>query len=176
MKSKLLKLQPGMVMSALFLITALLSACPQSSESSSTDTSSAETGSTATSESTAPAEDTAPADAADDGKGVGPVKSVTLATIDPALVAEGKKIFDAKCTACHKADANKYVGPGLKDVTGRRKPEWIMNMILNPTEMTQKDPQAKKLFSQFMIQMTNQNMDEKQARAVLEFFRSNDAK
>ncbi len=111
-----------------------------------------------------------------DGKGIGPVKAVEVAaTVDTALAETGKKTFESKCASCHKFEA-KYVGPALKGVSERRKPEWIMNMILNPTEMTQKDPEAKKLFATFMMAMPNQNMDEKSARAVLEYFRSMDQK
>lgn len=120
----------------------------------------------------APAATEAPAD---DGKGVGPVKSVSLADIDDKLVAEGKAIFETKCTACHKIEA-KHVGPALQGVTERRKPEWIMNMIMNPAEMTQKDPVAKKLFAEYLVQMANQNVSEPEARAILEYFRSADKK
>lgn len=148
------------------LLAALLAGCPGNQESTGS-----ESAAPAASESSAAAP---AAETADDGKGVGPVKSVTIAAVDPAMAAEGKALFEAKCTACHKL-GEKYVGPALKGVTERRKPEWVMNMILNPTEMTQKDPEAKKLFAQFMIQMTNQSVDEKAARALLEYFRSIDA-
>ena len=84
----------------------------------------------------------------DDGFGFGPVKNISIpATIDESMAAEGLKHFEAKCTACHKFSTEKYVGPGLADITKRRKPEWIMNMILNPLEMTQRDPVAKELFA-----------------------------
>lgn len=112
---------------------------------------------------------------ADNGKGIGPVKEVSLGEIDAELVANGKAIFDGKCAACHRLTGQKIVGPGLADVTERRKPEWIMNMIINPTEMTQKDPTAKKLLAEHLTQMTNQNVSEEDARALLEYFRQNDA-
>jgi mono/diheme cytochrome c family protein len=112
----------------------------------------------------------------DDGKGIGPVKSVTLAaSIDEKLAADGQKLFEAKCTACHKWQKEKYVGPGLMGVTQRRKPEWIMNQILNPTEMTQKDPTAKELLATYMTQMTNQNCTEQDARNIFEYFRKMDS-
>lgn len=108
--------------------------------------------------------------------GVGPVQQkVELAAINPALVAQGQKTFQEKCSACHKI-GERYVGPDLKGVTQRRKPEWVMNMILNPQEMTQKDPTAKELLGTFMTQMTFQNVTPEEARAILEFFRQNDAK
>lgn len=113
--------------------------------------------------------------AENDGKGVGPVTSVEVGDkIDEALAAEGKTLFEAKCTACHRLTDEKVVGPGLAGVTERRKSEWIMNMVINPEEMTKKDPTAKKLLAEHLTQMTNQNVTEKDARAILEYLRQND--
>jgi cytochrome c len=103
--------------------------------------------------------------------GIGPIKKVEISeNIDMKLVNEGKKIFELKCSACHKLE-ERYVGPALKGVTKRRRPEWIMNMILNPIEMTQKDPTAKQLLSEYLTQMTFQDVKENEARAILEYFR-----
>lgn len=106
-------------------------------------------------------------------KGIGPVKSVTLAGIDDAMADKGKTLFEGKCTACHKLEA-KVVGPALKDITKRRTPEWIMNMALNPSEMTQKDPIAKELLAQYIAPMANQSLTEDEARSILEYFRKSD--
>ncbi|MCJ8163314.1 cytochrome c [Pontibacter sp. E15-1] len=112
---------------------------------------------------------------ADDGKGIGPVKSVEMGEgIDEALASEGKSLFEGKCSACHQLSDQKVVGPGLAGVTERRKPEWVMNMIINPEEMTKKDPAAKKLLAEHLTQMTNQNVNEKDARSILEYLRQND--
>jgi mono/diheme cytochrome c family protein len=108
-------------------------------------------------------------------KGIGPVTSVSLGEIDLALAEKGKKNFEAKCSACHKFE-EKVVGPGLQDVTIRRTPEWIMNMILNPVEMTQKDPIAKGLLEEHLTQMTFQNIQETEAREILEYLRKMDKK
>lgn len=106
-------------------------------------------------------------------KGIGPVTSVTLgAEIDQTLAEEGKTIYANMCMACHKPD-QKFIGPAPKGIFERRSPEWIMNMILNPQEMIQKDPDAKKLLMEFNgAPMANQNLTEAQARAVLEYFRT----
>ncbi|WP_224997571.1 cytochrome c [Cesiribacter sp. SM1] len=120
----------------------------------------------------APTEEATPVD---DGKGIGPVKEVSLGEIDPQLAENGQQLFESKCSACHRTDNTKVVGPGIAGVTERRKPEWIMNMIINPEEMTKKDPTAKKLLAEHLTQMTNQNVNEQDARALLEFFRQNDA-
>jgi cytochrome c551/c552 len=112
----------------------------------------------------------------DEEMGIGPVKEAMKlpATIDKALTEKGQQIFTLKCSSCHKFDS-KLVGPPLRDVTKRRKPEWIMNQILNPTQMTQENKIAKELFAQYMVQMTFQDVSQDDARAILEFFRGVDA-
>ena len=109
-------------------------------------------------------------------KGIGPVSSVELGdAIDQELAKKGEELFTSKgCNACHDIN-EKRVGPPLKGVTTRRTPEWIMNMILNPTEMTQKDPIAKKLLGEYAAPMSNQNLTKDEARAILEYFRNIDA-
>ncbi len=107
--------------------------------------------------------------------GVGPITEALNipASIDAELAAQGKEIFEAKCTACHKLE-EKYIGPALKGVTERRKPEWIMNMILAPEKMIQEDPTARQLAGETGAIMANQGLTKEQARAVLEYFRSID--
>lgn len=106
-------------------------------------------------------------------KGIGPIKSVELgATIDQAMAAKGMEVYKTKCMACHKPD-KKFIGPAPTGIFERRTPEWIMNMILNPDEMTQKDPLAKALLMEFNgSPMANQNLTEEEARQVLEYFRT----
>lgn len=111
---------------------------------------------------------------AESGSGFGPIKFVKLdAKIDKKMVELGKNTFKTKCSQCHKIE-KKYTGPQLLAVTKRRRPEWIMNMILNPLEMTHKDPTAMALLNKLLVQMANQNVGETNARAILEFFRDND--
>ena len=103
-------------------------------------------------------------------KGIGPIKSIELGEIDEVMVARGKNVFESKCSACHKF-AEKYVGPSMAGITERRKPEWIMNMILNPEEMIDKDPVARELLEIHLTKMTFQDVTEDQARNILEYFR-----
>ncbi len=106
-------------------------------------------------------------------KGIGPIKSLELpTTIDQAMAAKGMEVYKTKCMACHKPD-KKFIGPAPTGIFERRTPEWIMNMILNPEEMTQKDPLAKALLMEFNgSPMANQNLTEEEARQVLEYFRT----
>jgi len=106
-------------------------------------------------------------------KGVGPIKAITLeAAINQEMAAQGAKVFNNMCTACHRAD-RKFIGPSPQGILKKRTPEWVMNMILNPDEMVQKDPLAKQLLIEFNgSPMANQNLSEEDARAVLEYFRT----
>ena len=106
-------------------------------------------------------------------KGIGPIKSVTLGgDVDQAMVEDGQKVFEELCTACHKV-GKKFIGPAPDGIMTRRTPEWIMNMILNPVEMTQQDPIAKQLLIESNgAPMANQGLTEDQARAILEYFRT----
>lgn len=106
-------------------------------------------------------------------KGVGPIKSVTLgSSIDKSMADKGQQIFKNKCSACHRTD-RKFIGPNPTGIMGKRSPEWIMNMIMNPTEMTAKDPIAKELLAQFNgVPMADQKIKEDEARAILEYFRT----
>ena len=105
-------------------------------------------------------------------KGIGPIKSLTLDAVDQEMAAHGADVFKKMCTACHRPN-KKFIGPSPKDILNRRAPEWVMNMILNPDEMVQKDPLAKALLIEFNgSPMANQNLSEEDARAVLEYFRT----
>lgn len=105
--------------------------------------------------------------------GIGPITAFELPeAIDEALAVKGQEIYDAKCTACHKPE-KKFIGPPPKGILTKRTPAWVMNMILNPEEMVQKDPMAKKLLMEFNgSPMANQNLTQEEARAVLEYFRT----
>lgn len=106
--------------------------------------------------------------------GIGPVKEVKLGEIDKQLVDKGKQTFETKCFSCHRFDS-RLIGPSLRGVTQRRKPEWVMNMMLNPQQMTQENKTAKELFTQYLVQMTFQDVSQDDARAILEYFRAVDA-
>ena len=105
--------------------------------------------------------------------GIGPISNVDLSPdIDQVLAASGKEIYDLKCTACHKI-TEKFIGPAPAGIMDRRNPTWIMNMILNPDEMTLNDPIARELLIEYNgAPMANQSLTEEEARAILEYFRT----
>lgn len=104
--------------------------------------------------------------------GIGPItEPVTLGAVDQAAVKSGAAIFEQKCSACHKL-GERYVGPALGDVTTRRTPAYVLNMVLNPQGMVEKHPEAKKLLAEHFVAMPNQNLSPAEARQVLEYLRA----
>jgi len=108
-----------------------------------------------------------------DNKGVGTIKNLELSpTIDQGMVDRGAALFKTNCTACHKI-SKRFIGPSPTGIMERRSPEWIMNMILDPSLMAEQDQCAKDMLVEFNgAAMANQNMTEPQARDILEYFRT----
>lgn len=76
---------------------------------------------------------------------------------------------------CHSIDV-RLRGPALKDVTKRRKAEWIMNLILNTDQMLKEDSVAIRQYLEHGIKMVVDNVNQDDALAVLEYLRSIDRK
>jgi mono/diheme cytochrome c family protein len=110
-------------------------------------------------------------------KGVGRFQNIQLAhPLDEKMVASGRIIYESKCIACHKLSNEMLVGPGWLGVTDRRTPEWIMNWITNTKVMLDKDLAAQADLAVCLIRMPKQDLNDPQARDVLEFMRRNDNK
>jgi mono/diheme cytochrome c family protein len=111
----------------------------------------------------------------DPNRGSGKFTHVDVAaTLSEAMADNGKKVFDVKCSACHKLTEEKLVGPGWKGVTGRHTAEWIMNFVTNTDEMISKDPKAQAMLELCLVRMPNQNLSDDDARNVYEYMRKND--
>ena len=109
------------------------------------------------------------------GKGIGSVSEVKLGNIDQKLVDKGSSIFTEKCTVCHHTD-DTNLAPSLHGVTKTVSPVFIMNYLMNTTEMQKKDPYVKNLIQTWkkVPMMKDQHLKQNEARAVLEYLRSVD--
>lgn len=108
--------------------------------------------------------------------GIGPVtERVEIGDLNKELADKGGDIFAMKCEACHSLE-ERVVGPELGEVLDRRSPEFVMNMILNPGGMTKEHPVAKELLQEYMSIMPYQNIDEDEARAIVEYLREQQKK
>jgi len=106
-------------------------------------------------------------------KGIGLVSSVSLdESVNEEMAKAGEVLYNQMCSACHKPDV-KFIGPAPKGILDRRSPEWVMNMILNPQEMLEKNETAKALLEEYNnVPMTDMGLNEEQARSILEYFRT----
>jgi mono/diheme cytochrome c family protein len=88
----------------------------------------------------------------------------------------GEELFQKKgCSACHAFGVKKS-GPDLAGVSMRRTALWMENQILHPDVMVKQDPIARELFAKHAMQMPNQGLTPEQAKDVIEFLKSKDAK
>ena len=108
-----------------------------------------------------------------DNKGIGPITSVDFSQpVDQDMATQGENAFKQKCKACHMP-ARKLIGPAMTGIYERRSPEWVMNLLLNPTEMLKQDPIAKALLKEYNnVMMLNQNLSQEEARAISEYLRT----
>lgn len=154
------------VMKRILMITAacyFLAACGSSTEQ----------GSTSNNTSEQPAASEAPS--YDPNRGEGKFTSVDLgAGLNSEMAVTGETAYGVKCSSCHKLSDERLVGPGWAGVTTRRKPEWIMNFITNPDPMIDKDPEVQAQLELCLVRMPNQNLNDDEARGILEFMRKND--
>ncbi|MGY4384835.1 cytochrome c551/c552 [Pedobacter sp. UYP24] len=145
----------------------ILAACGGSNQDNNANTSDASSTAAASGDQSKPAYDP--------NRGEGKFHDIKLeAKLDGKMAMNGEKIADLKCTSCHKLTDEKLVGPGWKGVTGRHKPEWIMNFITNTDTMIDKDPKAQAMLELCMVRMPNQNLSDEDARSLVEFMRKND--
>lgn len=166
---KTMKISTSFIRATLIGSIAFLAACGPSNGGQATE----ESASSSASNNSASDADLDPA-VKSDSKGVGKFTSVEIGALNDGMAEKGKAVFSAKCSACHQVTDQKVVGPGLKGVTKRRTPEWIMNQITNPVEMEQKDPVGKALLAKYLTQMTFQNVSDDETRQILEYLRKND--
>lgn len=110
-----------------------------------------------------------------DDQGIGKFRDVKIdPKLDASMAKKGQEIFDVKCGSCHKLTEERLVGPGWKDVTKRRRAEWIMNFVTNVDEMLNKDAKAQSMLEVCLVRMPNQNLTDEDARHIYEFMRKND--
>jgi hypothetical protein len=106
-------------------------------------------------------------------KGIGPIEAVDFSNpIDLEMVTLGENAFKQKCMACHMAN-RKLIGPAMSGIYERRSPEWVINLLLNPTQMLKEDPIANALLKEYNnVMMLNQNLTQDEARAIAEYLRT----
>ncbi len=104
--------------------------------------------------------------------GIGPItEKLELGELDLEKAERGQQIFQSICVACHNLDAT-ISGPRLRNVADRREPEFILNYILNPREMSQNHPVGQELSQSYPGNKTELGLNRDEALEVLEFLRA----
>lgn len=111
----------------------------------------------------------------DPNRGEGKFKDVQVKpTLDMTLANAGEKVYNVKCSSCHKLSEEKLVGPGWKGVTSRNQAAWILNFITNTDAMLNVDPKAQAQLEICLVRMPNQSLTDEEAHSLYEFMRKND--
>lgn len=102
--------------------------------------------------------------------GIGPVTNlIDLGSYDPDLAEQGRQIYTTLCVMCHGQN-DPDIAPTLEGVLDRRSPEYVMNMILNPTGMTRWHP-TRSGEGSYLTSMPYQSLTKEDARAIVEYLR-----
>jgi len=111
----------------------------------------------------------------DPNRGEGKFKDVQInPKLDMTLANAGEKVYNVKCSSCHKLSEEKLVGPGWKGVTSRNQAAWILNFITNTDAMLNIDPKAQAQLEICLVRMPNQSLTDDEAHSLYEFMRKND--
>lgn len=95
---------------------------------------------------------------------------------DPAAAEQGASLMQSKgCVACHTMGGGRLVGPDLAGVTERRNDAFIIGMITNPDSMLVNNETARQLLAEYFTPMANQGITRDEARALLAYFKREDA-
>lgn len=103
-------------------------------------------------------------------KGIGPIDTLILESINDSIMKIGMSTFTSKCTSCHTMEY-KNSGPDLSNILARRQPEWVMNFLLNQKEMLEKDSISIKTNQKFEGNCNLTITSQEEAFALLEYFR-----
>jgi mono/diheme cytochrome c family protein len=90
-----------------------------------------------------------------------------------ADAAEGDKLFQANCTACH-AIKEKVVGPALKDVHKRRDAKWLVKWIKNSQALVKSgDPVAVQVYKENneSVMTSFESLTDAQINSIVEYIK-----
>lgn len=90
---------------------------------------------------------------------------------------EAPQVFEKKCSSCHTIGDGVLKGPDLKDVTKKRKEDWLIRFIQSSADMIESgDADAVKIYNDFgQKDMPDQRLSPDEIRQILKFIESGGA-
>lgn len=110
-----------------------------------------------------------------DPGGLSDTATVTVSLIDiteTTGAANGKAIFQSKCSGCHTHGRGDHLGPDLKN---RGTDSFASKFIANPADMIATNPRASRLFTTWGYVMPNFNLTTAQINDILAFLTLQDS-
>ncbi len=101
----------------------------------------------------------------------GVVLSLSMFLPSVSVAFDAAAHFEKTCAVCHSIGKGDDIGPDLKDVTKRRKKEWLHAWIKSSQALIQKgDPAAVELFNKFnKMRMADQDLKPEEIDALLSY-------
>ncbi|HEX7124817.1 MAG TPA: cytochrome c [Thermodesulfobacteriota bacterium] len=82
--------------------------------------------------------------------------------------ADGERLFQERCAACHTIGKGDLVGPDLQGITARRDRDWLVRWIVAPDRMLAAgDPIATASLAKYGVPMPNLGVTEAEAAALV---------
>ena len=103
---------------------------------------------------------------------------ILLITVNPHSFGQsGEELFKSKCSPCHTVGGGKLLGPDLKGITEKRKPEWLLSFIKSSTKfISSGNTDALAVFNEFSkMPMPDQNLSDTEIKSILYFIGKKDA-
>lgn len=101
-----------------------------------------------------------------------------VAAVPPDSQAQGRQLFEAKCSECHTIGQGRKVGPDLYGITQIRPKDYLVSFIGNATHMFERrDPIAVMVLGQYKtIRMPNLHLSEDQVLAIIAYIQAQSLK
>lgn len=99
------------------------------------------------------------------------------ALADDALMAQGKQLFEQKCSGCHGlGTGDRPTGPDLAGITQKAEHDWLVRFIREPDKVIESgDPDATALLAKFHLAMPNLGLNSDQVNALIAYLASSSA-
>lgn len=105
-----------------------------------------------------------------DRRGIGPITELQLEPINDSIMKLGAELSKERCSDCHTMEL-KSKGPDISDLLAIRKPEWVVNFLLNKDEMLERDSLALITMAKYDQPCGSDLKTEEEALHMLEYLR-----